>query len=244
MRNLLLVARREISAWFLSPFAYGVMALYLFVTGLTFLVGALNAEGTAETIPTVLFGAVLFWLTVLISVVSMRLFAEERRSGTLELLMTVPLREKEIVLGKYLGVLFCLLLVVLVALADGYILPAFSPSVDPPEAGAMVGGIIIIVLLSAFGVAIGLVVSIMTRHQIAAALVAFCSVWLALLSGWLLGNVPFDLMRGVTETLTATRQIEDFARGLVDTRVVVFYLSGTFFLLFAGIRALESERWR
>ena len=84
----------------------------------------------------------------------------------------------------------------------------------------------------------------MTRHQIAAALVSFCAVWLALLSGWLIGNVPLDVLRGLTETLAATRQIEDFARGQVDTRVMVFYLSATTFLIFAGIRALESERWR
>ena len=234
--------RREMTACFLSPVAYVTMVAFLLISGATFIVGVLRNIGTTETVPSLLFGATILWLTLLVTVISMRLFAEERRSGTLEALMTAPVTEAQVVLGKYAGALTFLLIAAAPTVSNIFVLAALNPVAGPIDGGAVIGGGLILGIISAFCLAIGLLISLMTRNQIIAAICTFCAIWFVLLFGWLAAVLPFG-MEGPAEYLSAMNHIEDFVRGSIDTRPLILYVSGTVFVLFLSVRVLESRRW-
>lgn len=230
-------------ACFLSPIAYVTMVVFLAISGGTFLLGVVRNVGSTEPLPILLFGAIIIWLTVLITVISMRLFAEEKRSGTIETLMTAPVTETEVVLGKYAGALTFVLIAVIPAVGYIFLLSALSPGINFVDVGAICGGCLILFLVSSFFVSIGLFVSLMTKNQIIAAICCFCAVWLALIFGELIAALEIGLEKE-GEFISAVTHIEDFSRGLVDTRPIVLYVSGTIFMLFTSTRVLESRRWR
>jgi ABC-2 type transport system permease protein len=242
MRTFLTIWRRELAACFLSPVAYVAMVAFLFMSGATFVVGVVRNTGTSETLPSLLFGSVLLWLTLLITVISMRLFAEERRAGTLETLMTVPVTEAQVVLGKYAGAFTFLLLAAAPAAGNVFILAAFSAGGVAVDPGAMLGGALILVVIAAFCLALGLLISLMTRHQIIAAVGGFSATWFVLLCGWLAASLAFG-PGNLADYVSAMNHIEDFVRGSLDTRPLVLYLSGTALVLFLAVRVLESRRW-
>lgn len=244
MRNLFTIWRRELAACFLSPIAYVTIVMFLSVAGGTFVVLVLNGRD-AGLLPVMLFESVILWLPVLITVISMRLFAEEKRSGTIETLMTAPVTEAEVVLGKYAGAVSFLILVVMPAIGDIFILKFMSPGVRSVDVGAILGGALILLLLSSLCVSIGLFVSLLTKNQIVAAVLCMCVVWCVILFGWILSTLPLwvDMSR-FADYISATTHIQDFARGLIDVRTVILYVSGTLFMLFVSVRVLESRRWR
>jgi ABC-2 type transport system permease protein len=245
MRNFFTIWRRELTACFLSPIAYVIMVVFLAMTGGTFLMGVDKNVGTDVPLSNLLFGAVILWLTVLVPIVSMRLFAEEKRSGTLETLMTAPVTDAEVVLGKYAGAFSFVLIVALPAMAHVFILAALSPGIDivTVDPGAVSSGCFILILIAAFFTAIGLVVSLMTGSQVVAAISCFCVLWLCLLAGTIISALPVDSVR-VAQVISPLVHVDDFSRGSVDTRPVVLYLTGTFFVLFMAVRMLESRRWK
>lgn len=243
MRNVLTIWRRELAACFLSPIAYVTMVVFLAACGATFMAGVMRNLGGSEPLSTLLVASTVIWLTALVTVITMRLFAEERKSGTLETLMTAPVLEREIVLGKYLGAFTFLLAVMTPAFANVFILAAFSPAIQALDLGAIGGGVLVMILFSGFLLAVGMVISLVTANQIIAAVVCFTVLWVILLFGWLASSLPFGEHALVTFLSPATH-IDDFARGAIDTRVIVFYISITVFLLFTATRMLESRRWR
>lgn len=244
MRNVLIVWRRELAGCFLSSVAYVTMTVFLGVVGVTFFVGVSRNVGTVESLSALLFGSIIFWMTFLVTVVCMRLFAEEKRLGTIETLMTAPVSEQEVVLGKYAGALSFLWIVSLPAIGYIFLLQALSPAVDAREvdAGAVVGGTVVLVLISGLFTAVGLLLSMMTRNQIVSAICIFCTLWGLILAGWLVGYLPQDTTR-LTAYLSITGHMENFARGQLDARPIVLYVSGTVWSLFAATRLLESRRW-
>jgi ABC-2 type transport system permease protein len=242
MSRILTLWRREMTACFLSPVAYVTMVAFLLIAGATFLTGVVRNVATSETLASLLFGADILWLTPLITVIAMRLFAEEQRSGTLEALMTAPVTEAQVVLGKYAGALSFLLLAAAPTIGYPYVLAALCPATAPVDAGAVWGGALVVGVLSAFCLAIGLLISLMTRNQIIAAICTFCAIWFVLLFGWLIAALPFGLT-ALADYFSALEHIESFVRGVVDTRPLVLYVSGTCFLLFLSVRVLESRRW-
>jgi ABC-2 type transport system permease protein len=243
VKSFLVIWRRELAACFLSPVAYVTMVAFVSVSAFTFLAQVTRNAGGSDPLSVLLFASIIVWLTILVSVVTMRIFAEEKRSGTLESLMTAPVTDSEVVLGKYAGALAFVTIVVAPAVACIFILAALSPGITSVDAGAVTGGCIIIFLVSALSVAIGLLVSLMTRNQIVAAIACFVAIWFVLLFGWLVASVP-GVPPKLAAQLSAMSQIEDFARGSVDTRPIVLYTSCTVFVLFAAVRLLESRRWK
>jgi ABC-2 type transport system permease protein len=224
--------------------AYVLMVVFLAVASATFLLEVTQYPVLHQPLTMALFDAIVVWLTILVTVVSMRLFAEEKRSGTLETLMTVPVTETEIVLGKYAGALSFLILVTLPMAATFGMLVAVSPSVALADidVGALLAGGGILVLVSSLLVSVGLLVSLLTRNQIIAAVCCFCAIWGVLLLGWIVTMVSGGAVQATA--ISVTDHIHDFSRGVVDTRPLVLYVSGTALFLFASVRVLESRRWR
>lgn len=245
MSNFATIWRREIAACFLSPIAYVIMVVFLGASGFTFFLGATRNVGATDPLPSLLIGAIVIWLALLIPVITMRLFAEEKRSGTIETLMTAPVTEHEVVLGKYAGALSFLLVVTLPAVASIFILEYFSPGLSPEDidGGALLGGLTILLLLACFFTAGGLLISLMTRNQIVSAVCCFVMVWLGLFFGWLLSNLPGG-GGAFSDYVAATKHIEDFCRGIIDARAIILYASGTWLLLFSSVRLLQARRLR
>ncbi len=242
MSNFLTIWRRELAACFNAPVAYVTMVLFLAVTGGTFLAQTMRSIGLHDPLPLILCASIVLWLTVLITVVSMRLFAEEKRTGTLESLMTAPVTEGEVVLGKFAGAFTFMALVTAPTVGNLYLLRLISGGEVAVDGGALFGGCLILALVAALCTSIGLLISLLTRNPIVAAVGAFCAIWVVLLFGWLVAPLPL-LPADLVEYLSVMQQIEDFARGSLDSRPIVLYLSGTAFTLFASVRVLEARRW-
>ena len=243
MSSFFTIWRKELAGCFLSPVAYVTMVLFLSVSSGTFLIGVTGNEGTTTMLTVILYSSVMTWMTVLITVICMRLFSEEKSSGTIEPLMTAPVTETAIVLGKYAGALSFLVIVAMPVIGSVYILAEMSPGITFVDRGALVAGGLMVCLICGFCIAAGLLISLTTRNQIVAAICCFCFAWLVLLMGWLVSNMPVNA-ESAAKYLGADRHLETFCRGIVDTRPVVLYLSGTAFILFVAVRVLESRRWR
>jgi ABC-2 type transport system permease protein len=245
VRIFLTIWRRELASYFFSPVAYVTAVMFLAAASGTFLLGVLQGAGTQVSLSRTLFESLFLWLPALLTVVSMRLFAEEKRAGTIELLMTAPVTEQQLVLGKFAGGLTFVLLVALPAVADLRLLDRLSPGVTAAdiEPGAVLGGCAILVLATATFQALGLLFSITSRSQLTAAISTLAVVWLVMLAGWLLAQVPGH-PRHLADFLSVTQHIADFSEGRIDLRPALLHLSVTAYLLFVSIRLLESARWK
>lgn len=268
MRATLTMIRRELTAYFWSPVAYVVLGVFLLGLGLlfNFTVDLLAARGPkgVEFPMQGLLGNVGFWLIfwVIPPLLTMRLFAEERSTGTLEMLMTAPVRDTQVVLSKFIA---CLLFYVMLWLPTVLYLwvlldmrtgdPASSLpfglafGVDPwPAVTSYIG----LLLAGAMFLSIGLWVSSLVKSQMVAAMLALAINLVFILGGLLLlggfiappsdaGDWSYRVINFISVPLHFSR---DFCRGLIDTRHVVLYVSITIACLFLTTKALESRRWR
>ena len=248
MRNVPALLRRELNAYFASVLGYIVIMFFLVVMGVSFvsIVGELLSRGSTQL--TVMEGFFSwFWLPslFLVPAITMRLLAEEKRAGTLEMLMTAPVTDFEVVLAKWLG---AVALYTLMWAATGFyivILRHFSGGQTALDLGPIFGGYLGIVVIGQFLIAVGLVASAMTRNQVTAFLIAFALLFLYLIAIWF----GYYFTRGtaagkVFEFLSAFEQMNDFQRGVVDLRPLVLYASGTVLALFITTRVVESRKWR
>jgi ABC-2 type transport system permease protein len=244
--------RREFSAYFLSPIAYVVMAVFLAVTGHLFYLTLtqLTASGPkgVEFPMQLMLGDEKFWLVYLFipPLLTMRLFAEERSTGTLEVLMTAPLHDWQVVLSKYLACFAFYVVLWLPTLAYlPVILNAETPQgrIDPmPLVSSYVG----LFLAGAMFLALGLFVSSLVRSQMVAALLSlFLSLGFIVAGIWRpemdTGSTLYRVLFFVSVPM---HFYKDFSRGLMDTRHLVLYVSVAAFCLFLTVRSLESRRWR
>jgi ABC-2 type transport system permease protein len=236
MRNAITIARRELNAYFISPVAYVVIAGFLVIAGYFFtLILFYSREATLRYLFSNLTTILLFVAPVL----SMRLLAEEQRSGTIELLLTAPVRDWEVVLGKWVAA-FVFWLIMLVPTA---IYPILLSRYGNPDVLPMVTGYLGIILLGGTLLALGTLTSALTQNQIVAAVLG---VGLTLLL-WLIGAVGDFVgpaFSGFFQYLALSTHFSDLARGVVDTKHIVYYLSVTVAALFLATRVLESRRWR
>jgi ABC-2 type transport system permease protein len=212
MRRWLTLWLRELQACFLSPVAYVTMVVFLAMAGLTFLKAVEGNVGNDEQLQILFFVALFFWLPILITVITMRSFAEERRSGTLEMLMTAPVREAQIVGAKFAACLVFLLVVVSPALLALPLLRSLSPGIETLDWGGIQGGCLVVLLVSSLCVSIGMLASLLTRNQIVAAICCFAGVLLPIVAGYVLTASPVGPDR-LVEFFSIETHILDFARG-------------------------------
>jgi len=240
--------RRELGAYFCSPIAYVMMVFFLIIMGFSFwLLANVLAQGApGVSVMQELFDSVFFWMTTLTlaPVLTMRLFAEEQRTGTLETLMTAPVSDPAVVLAKYFGALSFYAIIWAPTLAYVLIVRCCSPQAAPPDPGPILGGYLGALLIGGFYLAIGLFASALTRNQIVAAIVAFALICVAFFSGFLSYVVRDDAARNAAQYISSLAHMRDFARGLVDTRPVVFHLTGTALMLLATVKVIEARKWK
>jgi ABC-2 type transport system permease protein len=238
MHNVLAIARKEFHSYFSSVIAYVFITLFLAVSGWLFmntffLVGEASLRRFFQWIP--------WLLMIFVPAASMRLWAEEKKLGTIELLMTFPLRDTEVVAGKFLaafgfiGVTLMLSFPVAVTVAVA----------GDPDWGPILGGYLGSLLLAGAFLAVGLFVSSLTENQIVAFLVAAVISFGLYIIGLpqVLIRIP-DVLDGFFSYLSPSTHFESIQRGVVDTRDIVYYLSFIGFFLFLNTRAVESRKWK
>lgn len=243
--NVWTIWMKELRSYVNSPIAYVITALFLALSGLSF---ALSVTGRfpEASVRGFLFGPIgpigAFFLVILIApALTMRLFAEEQKLGTMELLLTAPLRDLEIVLGKFLSAatvltgMFALTLyfpLLLVWFGDPDILPIFT-------------GYLSLLLMGLMALAVGLLGSSLTSNQIVAAVFSLAVLLVLWLSSATAafgdGAAPWGAF---VSFLAISEHVRDMAFGVVDTRDIIYFLSITGFFLFLTVRAVETRRWR
>jgi ABC-2 type transport system permease protein len=252
MRATASLIRREFGAYFLSPVAYVVIAVFLVVTGHLFYLtmDQLTTRGPkgVEFPLQLMLGDEKFWLVFLFipPLLTMRLFAEERSTGTLEMLMTAPLRDWQVVLSKYVASFAFYLLMWLPTLVYLPVLLSArgaEGSVDPmPVWSSLVG----LMLVGAMFLALGLFISSLVKNQLVAAMISLCVSLVFIVAGFWRpeADAASFFYRAVYFVSVPLHFQKDFSRGIMDSRHLVLYLSVTVFCLFLTVRSLESRRWR
>jgi ABC-2 type transport system permease protein len=244
MTAALTIARRELKSFFRVPVGWLTVSLYLFLTGVVF--ASVLWPGSPASMRDI-FGWSQFFLMALAPAISMRLLSEEFRSGTYEPLMTAPVSDIAVTLGKFAGGLFFLLAMFAPTLLYPLVLAAIS---DPrPDPGPILAGYIGLILLGSLYLAFGMLLSSLTANQT----LAFVSTFLLLVlyrvvtSDRVIGSglvpIPLTVARVLTSISPGPR-LEDFARGVIDLGHVVFFVSVTAWFLVLTFVALETRRWR
>lgn len=241
MRGLLAVFRREFAAYFATPVATVFIVIFLALAGsLTFTLGQFFARGSADLAPFFQFVPWLFLF--LVPAITMRLWAEERRLGTIELLLTLPLAQWQAVVGKFLAAwAFCA-----VALALTFPLVVTVNVLGEPDNGAIAAGYLGCLLVAGAYLAVGAAISALTKNQVIAFVlaVAVCFVFAASGSGividFLSRNLPF--LSETARALSVTERLNGFARGVVSLADLVFFASFIGVWLFANTLAVEHRK--
>jgi ABC-2 type transport system permease protein len=238
MHNTLAIAKRELIAYFTSPVAYVVTAAFLVIMGLLFgyVLTAPVQYRVADLSP--VLGSIPVILLLVAPALTMRLLSEEQRSGTIELLLTAPVRDWEVVGGKFLASLTLFLTMVALTLYYPLILVAFGN----PDLGVLAASYIGVVLLGASFLSLGLLASSLSQNQVVAAMISFGLI----LSLWLVGflsGVVTGPGADIIDYISIVTHYGDFMKGIVASRDVIYYLSIIAGALFLATRSLETRRW-
>ena len=254
MSNVLSIFKRELRVYFTSPIAYAVMFIFLVVSGYFFYSSLsyyavisfqaarnpyMQGLNIVDMVLTPMFGNISVIMLLMLPLLTMRLFAEEKKSGTYELLFSYPIRDIEVVLGKYLAALF--VVVLMLVLTGLYHLILWGLGV--PEPGVTLSGFIGLFLQAAAFIALGVMVSSMTENQIVSGVATFGALLMFWVAGWSAGNTREGLA-GLLNYLSLVNHLVNFTKGVVDTADVSYYLCFIFVFLFLTLRSLESKRWR
>ena len=244
MSATMTIARREFRSNFDSPLAYVVICLGLVMLGFVFFFlngGFWQADRASLTS---LFAQVPRGLSFLVvPVITMRLLAEEKRSGTLEMLITLPVKDHEVILGKFLGAWGLVLLLIASTALYPILMFKFPWHLGALDMGPVWSGYIGLLLYSAAAVSMGLLVSALTESQVIAFFVTFVLLFTLHFVGFGLDNVGSGWLREVISFVSFDARLAPFARGMINTRDVVFFVSITIGCLMASFRALERRKW-
>lgn len=253
MRNVLAIADRELRAYFASPIAYILIGFFLLPFGVFFYLylnsfvkqgmqmaqyggGALNIN--QSVIRYVLQNASVIILFIM-PMITMRTYSEEKRSGTIELLLTSPVKDVEIILGKFFGALGLYVTILFVTLLYMGILFYYGHPEWRPLLSAYLG----LLLMGGAFISIGLLISSTTKNQIVAGVVTFIVFLLFWIVGWF-ADTAGPTIGPITQWLSITEHFDDFSKGIIDTKHVLYYLSLITFGLFLTAKSVDTERWR
>ena len=257
LRNVAALVQKEWRHYFGSPIAWVALVVWTVLFGFFFFLyldgfirytarGGMDMGGPKVSLNDWLIRGILqhsmsVVALFLMPMLTMRLFAEEKRQGTMELLSTLPLTSTQIVLGKFLGALGVFALMLGLGLLDLAVLWKFGS--PPPEWKPLATGALGLLLLASSAIALGMFLSTLTKNQIVAGVLSFCLLLVLWLAAALDDPAGGTVTRFVGK-LGLTTHLDELMKGVVDLKDIVFYLSVTFVGLFLTHRALETQRWR
>lgn len=241
MKNILAVCTKELYTYFVSPIAYFVCFVFTTILGFLFslaLIGTSGQGGTGAVVMEILFRQMAIILLFFTPVLTMKLFAEERKSGTIELLLTSPITDGQVVLGKFLASATLMLIILGLTLLFPFLTQRFGYL----DIGLLFSGYLGVILITFFFLALGLLMSSMCKNQLVAALTSFG----ILLTLWVIGALAArgGMIGNFLSYLSLSEHYNDFARGVIPLKDVVYYISFTCVCLFATFKSIESSKWR
>lgn len=255
MRNVFAIAQKEVRSYFASPIAYIVIGLFVLLYGYFYIVMLQyflrqsmqmaqlgmgpQAVNINEMMLRLLFQNVTILVLFLLPMVTMRTYAEEKRSGTIELLLTAPLTDFQIIMGKFLGAMTLYGVMLGVTLVHMAVLFVYGNPEWKPIATAYLG----LLLLGGCFISVGLLISSLTKNQIVAGVTTFAVFLFLWIINWM-GSFSGPTMNEVTTYLSIIEHFDDFSKGVIDTTHLIYYLSFIAFGLFLTAKSVDSERWR
>ena len=250
MRIFWALLRRELSSFFLSLTGYVIIAAVTLLVGLSFvvLITGVGSDPFTEPVTEMFYSTFYFWLILLLAtpVITMRLFALEKASGTFETLMTTQVSDSQVVVAKFSAAVIFYMVAWLPLLACLFIVKHFTSQAGALDAGTVGGMYLGIFLIGCVFLSLGCLASSLSQSQMTAAMVSFV-LGVSLFSlAYLAKGTPVT-GRWQTQVLAyfnLFEQMHDFARGAVDTRALIFYITATFLFLFLTLRVVESRRWK
>ena len=237
MPAIWILTKKELKSYFNSPVAYIVIILFLLISGWIFTSNMFLSK-TSDLRP--LFGFISNYLFLFfIPALAMRLFSEEKRSGTIELLGTLPISEWQMVLGKYIPafILMCLMLVLTLI---NYITISYLGN---PDSGATIGGYVGLMLMASSYLAIGLFTSSLSKNQIISFILSFAIIFMFIIFDYI-KNFVGGFTATIFEYLSTSYHYQAIERGVLDTRNLIYYVSLTFVFLFLTAQVLQSRKWK
>lgn len=252
MTNTLAIAQKELRSYFASPIGFVIVGLFALLFGWFFYsylgffvraseqmqMGGQTPNVNQQMVRGVLLNSAVIILFVM-PMITMRTYSEEKRSGTIELLLTSPVSDLEIILGKFFGAMGLYAAMLGVTLLYMAILFWYGN----PEWKPIAAGYLGLLLMGGCFVSMGLLVSSLTKNQIVAGISTFALFLFLWVINWI-GETAGPTTREIVTYLSITEHFDDFARGVIDTKHVVYYLSFITFGLFLTAKSVDSERWR
>lgn len=255
MRNILAIAGKEIRSYFVSPIAYVVIGLFAVLYGLFYVASLLvmvrvsmqmgmfgggpQSININEFMIRPLLGNTAVVLLFMLPMITMRSYAEEKRTGTIELLLTRPITDFQIAMGKFLGAMALFGLMLAVTLIHVGILFWYGE----PELGPILSGYLGLALMGGAFISVGLLISSMTKNQIVAGVMTFVVLLVFWVINWI-SDSSGPTTQAVLSYLSILEHFDDFSKGVVDTKHLTYYLSFMGFGLFLTVKSVDSERWR
>lgn len=236
MRELFYIAGKELRSYFVTPVAYVVIGFWFAIVSLFFYFSVANSQATLSNV----FGVMIIFLLFALPILTMRLLAEESRTGTLELLMTAPVKDWAVVLGKYIGVLGLYATMLGVTLFYPLLLALYN---GKPDWGPIWSGYLGLLLFGMVGLAIGLFASSLSSNQIVSAGIG----WVMMVILFVIGNLGSSSGSGLSDffhKLSISDRMDSFQRGIIDLKDVVFYLAFAALLLFLTVQVVDARRYR
>src|SRR6185312_15160408 len=250
MRKFFTLLTREIKGYFYSPIAYIVLVFFLLIAGVDFYfqVSFMNQRPVPYSVQEAFFNSVFFWFAfvLIFPLITMRLFAEEFKLGTIEPLMTAPVRDWQVVLAKFFGALVFYIVLWLPTIFYFVIFQAITRQPAANSTGAYLGAYLMLLLLGMFYLSVGCLASVLTRNQIIAAIISFSVITLLFFAG-LAQYIVRDIDSTTRQLLgyfSAIEQMGTLSRGQLDTRPMVLYLSMTIVMLTFTYLVFQSRKWK
>ena len=250
MTKFLTLLCREVKSCFCSPIAYVILCFFLALTGLCFYsgVGFLSRGTTELTVVQAFFDSIPFWIgfILIFPPLTMRVFAEEFKMGTIETLMTAPVNDWQVVLSKFFGVLAFYIVLWLPTLLYFVIFQQVAKTDAANAAGAYWGSYLELLMAGMLFISIGCFASVLTQNQMVAAVISFCVIAIFFLGGLLTFFTPniLPVFRMLASYCSVLEHMGEFSKGMIDSRRFVFYGSGTALMLLLTHKVFQFRRWK
>ncbi len=258
MRNFFFILAKEVRSYFNSPIAFVVVTVFGMLSGYYFyqifasfstlsfqvqtdpvLANRYGALNVTEFVIRPFFGTLGFIMLIMLPMLTMRTFSEEKKTGTIELLLTYPVKDIEVILGKFAGCMGILILMLMLSFPSMVLVDVFGD----PEWGVIAAGYFGLFLIGAAFISLGIFMSSITENQIIAAVLSFSALLILYLVGYSAGFAG-ETMSKVLEYISFIFHLQNFIKGVIDSSDVAYYFIFTIFFLFMSMRSLESKRWR
>lgn len=258
MRNFYLIFLKELRSYFNSPIAFVVITIFLVLSGYFFynifatfstvsfqvmtqpmLARQSNQLNITEMVVRPLFGNLSLFMLIMLPMLTMRMFSEEKKSGTIELLLTYPVKDSEVILGKFAGCMGIFTIMILLTVPCFMLIAIFGE----PEMGVIVSGYVGLFLMGAAFISLGIFASSITENQIVAAVLSFGFLLIFFMMGYSAGFAG-ESVGSILKYLSFMQHLYNFAKGVLDTEDIMYYFLFILFCIFLNMRTLESKRWR